>query len=440
MSGPQAILAVVIYGILSYSVMAEEIPSTGAALPEPLTLEYALSLAGEMTPAIQRRQADLLAAEANLKTAESSTGFNAYLEARARWVEPAELARQYGDEDHRLGLIANKTLYDFGRSSAAENSAKLKISASELQLADAQRQQRLLIMQRYFDVVLADLQFYRYNEEMAVVFISMDRTKDRRELGQASDLDVLEAETEYQRIRHLRYKSQNEQRLTRARLAEVLNRHGKLPSTVDIPEIKILKRKLAEVETYQSVALQNNALITALRMKVNAAQYAMDQARASNNPRLFGQLEAYSYERELGSSDKWRAGVTLEVPLWTGGSTDASVARAQAELYRSRASLREIEINIEQAVLQIWLELDALRIRLQEMEVAADYRELYLDRSRALYEMEVKADLGDSMVKVSEAQRNLKKIQFDIALAWARLEVLLGQDVDKVKTKENESP
>ena len=108
-------------------------------------------------------------------------------------------------------------------------------------------------------------------------------------------------------------------------------------------------------------------------------------------------------------------------------------------LYRNRASLRELEISIEQAVLQTWLELDALRIRLQEMEVAADYRELYLDRSRALYEMEVKTDLGDSMVKVSEALRNLKKVQFDIALAWARLEVLVGQDLDGFKPAEQNS-
>ncbi len=441
MYGPQAISAVLIF-IMAGFVVAETKPSTDTALPEPLTLEYALSLADEMTPAMQQRQADILAAEADVKNAESLTGFNAYLEARARWVEPADVVKEQGNEDHRLALIARKTLYDFGRSSAAESAANYRLSASQLHLDDARRQQRILIMQRYFDVVLADLQFYRYNEEMAVVFINMDRTKDRRELGQASDLDVLEAETEYQRIRHLRYKSQNTQRLTRARLAEVLNRHGKLPSTVTVPELKNLKRKLAEVDIYQQTAMENNTLVNALRMQVEAAQQSVSQARASNNPSLVGQVGAYSYERELGSSDKWRAGVTLKVPLWTGGSTDASTASAQAELYRHRARLRDLEINIEQAVLEIWLELDALRVRLEEMETAADYRELYLDRSRALYEMEVKTDLGDSMVRVSEAQRNLKKVQFDIALAWARLEALVGQDLDSIKATEqgNDSP
>lgn len=422
-----------LYAVLSCSPSAAEQTPAVESLPEPLTLEYALSLVDEMTPELQQRQADVLAAEAGLKDAESLTGFNAYLEARAQWIEPAAVASDQGDADHRLGLIANKTLYDFGRSSAAQSAANYKLFASQLQLADARRQRRLLIMQRFFEVLLADLQFYRYNEEMAIVFIAMDRTKDRRELGQASDLDVLEKEVENQRIRHLRYKSENEQRRSRARLAQALNRPGKLSSTVAMPELKDTKRKLAEVEAYQKAALENNATVKALRLRVAAAEQSVAQARSSNNPRLKGQLEAYSYERELGSNDKWRAGVTLEIPLWTGGTSDASVAKAQAVLYRNRARLHEIEITIEQAILETWLELDVLRIRLQEMETAADYRELYLDRSRALYEMEVKADLGDAMVRVSEAERNLRKVQFDISLGWARLEALVSQDLNLIK-------
>lgn len=434
MKRPQAILAVMLFACLTQSSFAS--PTDVTPLPEPLTLEYALSLVDENTPDIQQYQAGLMEAEAGLKDAESLNGFNAYLEARARWIEPAAPVKDQGNEDHRLGLIANKTLYDFGRSSAAQSAADYNISAKQLQLVDARRQRRIQVMQAYFEVVLADLQFYRYNEEMAVVFIDLDRTKDRRELGQASDLDVLEKEVEYQRIRHLRYKSENEQRRTRASLARVLNRPGSLPSTVSVPQLKNLRRKLSAVEAYQQAALENNALIKALRMQVTSSEQLVAQARSSNNPQLKGQLEAYSYERELGSSDKWRAGFILEVPLWTGGSTDARVAKAQAELYRHRARLREIELSIEQAVLETWLALDSLRIRLQEMETAADYRELYLDRSRALYEMEVKADLGDSMVKVSEAQRNLRKIQFDISLAWARLEALVGRDLALIKHTE----
>ena len=58
-----------------------------------------------------------------------------------------------------------------------------------------------------------------------------------------------------------------------------------------------------------------------------------------------------------------------------------------------------------------------------------NYRELYLDQRRALYEMEAEANLGDAMVRISEAQRYMAETQFKTAMAWARLDALLGKTV-----------
>jgi hypothetical protein len=67
------------------------------------------------------------------------------------------------------------------------------------------------------------------------------------------------------------------------------------------------------------------------------------------------------------------------------------------------------------------------------MRALLDYRDLYLDRSRALYEMEVKTDLGDSMVEVSEARLKFAKVKFNTALTWARLDALIGNEVYAVE-------
>ena len=65
----------------------------------------------------------------------------------------------------------------------------------------------------------------------------------------------------------------------------------------------------------------------------------------------------------------------------------------------------------------------ALSALVRETEV---HRDLYLDRSRAIYEMEVKTDLGDAMVRLSEAQLADARNRFARALAWERLKVLTG--------------
>ncbi|MDH5778610.1 MAG: TolC family protein [Gammaproteobacteria bacterium] len=403
------------------------------ALPEPLTLDYALSLSSEATPRIQIYQADIDAAKAGLKHAESLTGFNSALEARANWIDPADSAPDQTSDDHRFALTASQTLYDFGRSNAAESSARFKLEASRLQYLDANQKRRIEIMRRYFDVILADLQFYRYNEEMATTFISMNRTQDRRELGQASDIDVLEKRVESQRIRHLRYQSQNEQRRTRALLAVAINRPSQLSKELARPQLEEINWKLAEVEDYQQQAQLNNPALKASQLRVSAAEQKVKEARARYNPSLKGRVEAYTYSRDRSSYDNWRAGITLEVPLTTGGESDAGIAQAQSLLYREQAHHQQTQLALSRAILETWLEIDALRFKLDEMKANSEYRELYLDRSRALYEMEVKTDLGDAMVRVSEAERNLLTVEYNMAIAWARLAALTGQDKPLIK-------
>ena len=102
-----------------------------------------------------------------------------------------------------------------------------------------------------------------------------------------------------------------------------------------------------------------------------------------------------------------------------------------------QAELADAEEQVRQQVLELWLRLDALRIQREEMTTASEYRELYLDRSRALYELEVKTDLGDAMVRLTETERDVLKTEFEIALAWEQLDLLLGRSPAGEETPAN---
>ena len=396
-------------------------------LPEPLTLNYALSQVDIKHPDLQIDEAAIKAARAEQQQVESDTGIKSRIIGRLRWVEPPSFNPDRTHDDHRLGILVDKKLYDFGRTKSRIQAAQQNIESQQILYEDTRKQRRIEIMQRYFDVVLADLQFYQFNEAMAVAFIELDKRRDRNELGQVSDIQVLEQEAEYQRIRKLRFQSQNQQRLTRARLAYVLGRPGQLPDTVSRPEnLSHLIRSLPEVEILQAQAMQNSNVLRALRAQIAAGQAQLAAARAGDNPVLYGGAQANAYSKERANYDKWRVSVQLEVPLTTGGRVDADAAKQQAEVYRLQAELVAAEEQIKQTVLELWLDLDALLIQREQMRAQMDYRELYLDRSRALYELEVKTNLGDSMVRVTEAERQAILTDFNIALAWEKMDVLTG--------------
>ena len=397
------------------------------ALPEPLTLEYALSLLDDTHPRVQVGKAGIERAKAGQLAADAIDGVNVNLQGNLRYVSPPSYAIDQTNDDHNLELSINKPLYDFGYSTSLEAAANQELQSKQYYYLDVRQQQKLEIMRRFFEVVLADLQFYRYNEEMAVEFISLDKLKDQLELGQVSDIEVLEQDAVYQRVRHLRFQSQNEQRASRARLAIALNRPGQLPSTVAQPTLPQLLRKLPEVEDLQMLALEKNPQLLALRAQLAAARSRVASARSSDNPVVTGSAQAGVYTKERSGYDDWRAELSIKIPLATGGTSDAAVATEQAAVYELQANYEQTINTVQQQVLELWLQLDALNSKRDQAKAQQQYRELYLDRSRALYELEVKTDLGDAMVRVSEAEYEAMATDFQIVLAWEQLDALTGQ-------------
>ena len=428
---PSISAAVILLMFPLTSLYATEATLKSESLPEPLTLELALSLIDQQHPDLRFVEAGLQGAQSNLQQTLSNNDLSINLKADARWIEPSVLSTNQKQEDHRLGLYVNKTLYDFGRNSAQVNAASQQIVNKSLQYINAQQRQYINVMKRYFDVVLADLQFYRYNEEMAVAYIQFDRMQIREKLGQYTETDVAEKDVEYKRIRRLRSHSQNQQRVTRSLLAQALNKPNDLPSTVEKPELDVLSRKLPEIEELQKKVSENNPVLGALRAKLAAAKNNVQLAYASDNPTLTGGFEAFSYERETSASNKWQATVTLDVPLWSGDRVDSAVAKAKAKVYKIEAELAQQELVAQQQVLELWLGIETLKIKHDEVVAGMNFTELSLDKSRALYELEVTSDLGHSMVRFSEAERKVVQTNFDIALAWAQLDALSGKLLNK---------
>lgn len=401
--------------------LAEETP-----LPNPLTMEDALRLADGALPEIELALADRDASDANLAEAESvsRTRLSAY--ARARAVRPSHVSSDRDNNDSSAMLALRKRLYDFGYSAALEESAQRAGDGSRWRLLDARQQARLDIMRRFFDVIIADLEFAHDNEAMALAFIDADRARDRHELKRLSDVDLLEAEAAYQETLHRRTRSQTRQRVARSQLAIAIGRPDQLPSDVVRPDPPDLEKALPDYDVLLAEALQHSPELQALRAEVEASRAAVRAARNEHGPVLSAELDASVYNRSTSSTHPLGAGLVLEVPLLTGGAKDAAVSAALAVSRRRSAELALAERALRQRLLDLRLRLDDLRVELAGLQVRRDYRELYLDRSRALYELEVKTDLGDAMTEITAVNLARARAEFDWRMAEAEIAALKG--------------
>lgn len=397
-------------------------------LPDPLTLEYALSLAAEDHPSVVLSKAEIAAAEAERAQADADDGLYAAARLNARYIDDSNVPVQRKNNDSRALLLVRKELYDFGRSDKDLAAAEAAVRSSEWQFRDRLQQRRLEIAKAFFEVNLSDLHFARENEAMAEAFVEFDHARDRNELGQVSDIDMLELEDAYQAVRMRRYRAEADQRASRARLAQVLNRPDDLPARLALPALPANDSPLPDYERLIETALRQNPVLLALRQQLEASRLRVAASRRGAYPVLSTELNAGWWNRDIGNNrEPFGASLILDIPLITGGRNDAEVAKEQADNYRLQAKVQQLEYDLRQQVLEVWQEIQALLAERQAVDVKHDYRDLYLDRSRARYELDIKTDLGDAMAQQTAARLFAAQTEFSLALAWGRLAALVGE-------------
>lgn len=133
--------------------------------------------------------------------------------------------------------------------------------------------QRLEIMERFFDVLLADLAYSSASEAMAVAYVQLDRARAREELGQTSPLRVSELDAVYEDILQERTVGELGQQWTRALLAQALGRPETLPRDLVTPMLPPQPAAPPPLDTLAAAAVGEPAA----GARLSAADTAADQ-------------------------------------------------------------------------------------------------------------------------------------------------------------------
>jgi outer membrane protein TolC len=420
--------------VAAYIFAAKSAAGQGLApLPVPLTLEFAISAGTENShPALMASQAEERAAEAELEDAESNYTLESSVRLTAGWVQPNELAFDQTHDDFIAQLNVRKLLYDFGVTSGKVGAAENLIMASKQAYEYTRQLQVIDIAQHYFDVLLADLKYAWDNETMAMHYVSYDRLRERYALQQVSDVELLQSENTYQTARTQRNASETMQRTARALLAVAINRPGELSIDLAKPELETTSRELQELDELVTAAVRNNLEMQARRNREAAARLDLDASQKRNRPTLDATFQLSEYSRLTPNRDDARARLNLVIPLNESGGRRSEIAENRAEWLQASADVMQLEARLRKQVAELWQQILQLRIRQQELAVAASRAELELDRARGEYELEIKTHLGNAMVNTSEVRYQQARNEYQRALAWMQLYLLIGKSPEQI--------
>ena len=415
---------IIVFLCLQLSIAVADSTST---LPDPLSLQQVMQMADQPDHFILiNAQSKIVQSKSELELAESSLGFSAQLELQAAYVEASNIAFDQSNNDSRAILRLIKPLYDFGGSDRKIQAADIEQQAWQANMVYVIAQRKIEIAKSFFEVILSDLRYAWDNEALAVAYVRHESEKDRYALTQISDLELLESENRYMDTLHTRSASEVAQRHSRAILAEVLNRPTQLPSNLVMPELVFLQSELPDYALLVDKVLLTNPQIKLAEKQYNAAEQRLQAENSQLSPLLSAELKISEHARTT-SSDDMRASLNLTMPLYESSSIKSRMSMARAILLKQRANLLSIKSQVRKQALNLWQNVALLKTRHQQLQITQELRELNLDKKRALYEMEVATDLGNTMVAISEIRYLRAKNEYALALAWMQLRLLAGE-------------
>jgi len=246
-------------------------------------------------------------------------------------------------------------------------------------------------------------------------------------VGQINRVELLKLETGYQAIRARRDSSLQHVRSTRQKLAHAIARPDGSIAELAEPVLKSNDRPLPDYDAMLAWVSQNNPRVHILQAQLAASDARLAAVQAERNPALEAEVAGGAYSRQSNTRDEVSAGLIFIIPLYQGGRVDAREARERANRERSLAELEKLKLDLANTLLTTLQEIEWLR---DSSRVAADtqieYRDGALERARAEYELELKTNLGNSMAETQVAALHRRQVDYQWALAWARLEALSG--------------
>ena len=401
--------------------------------PETLTLSVALSMLDESHPAMLEfavSQAVIAEDQARL---DARMAVKAGIRLELRAADKSITSESGFIDDSRSILFVDQPITEFGRNHSLNAVLQSRQDALAHLLDYGQSSMRLAVMDAFFDTLISDYAYAATGEEMTLAFLAFEDTEQELELGEATEIQVMEKQALYLELLAAREQIAGDQRSNRLRLALALNRTTSSPSQLASPDLTAYERPLPEYETVIEKVMTRNPLVQSLRLQLETTSQELDIRAGRANPTLGLRFQAADYARNFSTTrDTYRASIYLDIPLTNNRDKQVDLAELSTDILQYQARLGTTEHALRINVLELTKRLQQLEIRKQAAEAELLYRELELDKVRTQYEMEMRARIGRANTMIAKALTNLARVNFDIVMTWEQLDALVGNQTVEI--------
>ncbi|WP_084579925.1 TolC family outer membrane protein [Sphingomonas azotifigens] len=419
----------------------QDVPSPGAKTAAPTTtLQDALSQAYATNPDLQSERANQRANDENVPIARSQglPGLSASGSANDSLHNsdstPLTPARQA-----QLGLNLSQPIYSGGRVRNSVRAAEVRVNAGRANLRGTEADIFTQTVTAYLNVI-RDESIVRLNQEnVHVLQVNLQATRDRFQVGDLTRTDVAQSEARLA-LAQAQLRSAEAQLIgSRETYIRVVGTPpGVLAPPPPLPNLP------QDVQTAEQVALANNPFLDAAQLARDASRYDTRVAQAARLPQVslgvsgnyynyLGSVNTGSPSAQFsgvrGNGSSATIGVQVTMPIFQAGRPAAQVRQAQA---REGAAIEQVTLTERGVIAQARSAYASYQAALRVIEssrTAVQANQLSLEGVRAensvgtrtiLDILNAEQELLNSQVQYVTAERDAYVAGFSLLAAMGR--------------------
>ena len=327
----------------------------------------------------------------------------------------------------------------------AIDQAKQQVLQADAILANASQDLAIRLASAYFDVLLAQDNVALSETQKTAIDQQLAQAKRNFEVGTATIVDTLEAQARYDQSVAKEIADRNDLEVKRRALQVLL---GKVPqSLAPLREpLTLAEPKPADIEQWVKTAADSSFSIAIARANYEIAKQEVSRQRAGHLPTL--DLTGSIARNDNPSNavpgivgpvtNTSSIGLTLSVPIFSGGLVQSRVREAVANRDRNEQDLENAQRSVAQATRAGYLNVVAGISQVKALEQALVSTQSQLDSTILGRDVGVRTsvDVLNAQQQVFQTRRDLQQARYNYLLNTLRLKQATGQldepDIEEV--------
>jgi len=330
---------------------------------------------------------------------------------------------------HSGAVSLSQTIFDFGQNLAAIRAAYAREDSLQADADTTRKQVIFEVKQSYFDLLAARRLLAVADETVRSNRKQREQAVGRNEVGFAPRIDVTRSEVALAQAELDQLSARNNATVAEETLRNALGLDA--PLDFDIADELSRRAVVLDESGALTAAYESRSDLQSNLAQQRAADQEIAQHRREHLPTITADASYGWSNPEFPLQDNWVFGANVNVPIFSGGLTEAKVAESRANLRGLQADERtlrqQVGLDVRRSLLDVQRASQSIDVSARAAQQASENLELAEGR----YETGVGnvIELTDAQAQRASAEADHVKALYDYQIAVAAFEQAIGREL-----------